>query len=276
MAMGTVRSPTKEPNKKLQAKEAGKNESNKKWLADAGDSGGVILIGGSSLADFRIRVAQSSKRDDMLPSFWSLAGILCGDGTFASVPLDLGARSPLPARKRNDDVSAIPAVNGVRTCSLDEIDDPKHFPNIAVIRFAKIELDMSKSIKGVRNNRSIIDLPSLILPWLGFIWGTAGSANPLMNGNGLPSSAFVETVFAMEDIELTPGLSSASSCPEAIWQSAKWWTEFYEGAAENDRKAVTVVPEGFYAIRQPSAAVEWPPEVKDPETKMEPGGGAAP
>ena len=61
-----------------------------------------------------------------------------------------------------------------------------------------------------------------MLPWLAFLWGVSGSTNPLLSGTGLPSSAFVETVFAMAGFELTPGLSSASSCPEAIWQSAKW------------------------------------------------------
>jgi hypothetical protein len=62
-------------------------------------------------------------------------------------------------------------------------------------------------------------------------WGTKGSSNPLLEGKGVPSSAFVETVFAMAGFELTPGLSSASSCPEAMWQSAKWWTDFYEKTA---------------------------------------------
>jgi hypothetical protein len=32
--------------------------------------GDVVLLGGSSLADFRIRVAQSHMRHDLTPSYW--------------------------------------------------------------------------------------------------------------------------------------------------------------------------------------------------------------
>jgi hypothetical protein len=261
------RSSTSVANAALKPDETKRAGGNTEWLADAGDGDGVILIGGASLADFRVRVAQSSLRGDMFPSFWSQAGILLGDGKFVSVPLDLNARSSELA----DDVSAIPRANGVRTCSLDEIDDPRRFPNIAVIRFAKVHKDVRNDIERVSKNRSIIDIPSLMLPWLAFIWATSGASNPLLGGIGLPSSAFVETVFAMAGFELTPGLSSASSCPEAIWQSAKWWTEFYKSASKSDaaakkKDAVAIVPEGAYIIRQASAAVEWPEDTKKSQT----------
>ena len=45
-------------------------EGNRKWLGRLGDEDGVILIGGTTLADFGVRVAQSALRDDMLPSYW--------------------------------------------------------------------------------------------------------------------------------------------------------------------------------------------------------------
>lgn len=270
------RSATSEANKGLQQDDA-KSGGNKKWI---GDADGIILIGGASLADFRIRVSQSTLRGDMLPSFWSQCGILLGDGLFASVPLDLDARSKDAAATRDDDVSAIPRVNAVRYCSLDEIDNPQRYPNIAVIRFARKHDEVHQHIVQLSHNRSILDIPALMLPWLGFIWGTSGAGNPLINGMGLPSSAFVETVFAMANFELTPGLSSASSCPEAIWQSAKWWTGFYESVAKSDESrkkaiAVAMVPEGRYIIRQPSAAVEWPPRLTSaqaPKAEKERGG----
>src|SRR5947209_6989977 len=101
MAINTYSSTTA-ANPNLRAEEPGRS-GNKKWLAEVGNSDGVILIGGSSLADFRVRVAQSSLRGDMLPSFWSQAGILLGEGMFVSVPLDLDARSTEPASRRNDD-----------------------------------------------------------------------------------------------------------------------------------------------------------------------------
>lgn len=265
------RSPSVTPNPKLIEKKPEKGEGNRKWLAGLGEQGGVkldengiILIGGGSLADFRVRVAQSAARSDMFPSFWSLCGILLAGGILASVPLDLRSRETPPARRRrdNDDVSGIPKCNGVRMCSLDEYDDPKRFPNVAVVRFAKAHQDVHDHIKRLQTDRGIIDLTALMLQWLGFVWGTSGSVNPLSQGAGLPSAAFVETVFAMAGFELTPGLSSASSCPEAIWQSVKWWTGFYEGATadaksklDDSAKAIPMTPEGFFAIRQKETAI---------------------
>lgn len=259
MPLGS-RSTSSQPNNKLREEPAKDGEGNRKWLARLGDGDGVILIGGTSLADFRLRVAQSALRDDMFPSAWSLAGILLGDGKFVSVPLG------------GQDISDVPKNNGVRELSLDDYDDAQRFPNMAVIRFAKIHDNVRRDIDRLKRDRGIVDLAAMMLPWLAFIWGTKGSGNPLSEGKGLPSSAFVETVFAMAGFELTPGLSSASSCPEAMWQSAKWWREFYEtttaalsagggksgkgkSAKENARPAVPMVPEGFYKIGQGSAAI---------------------
>ena len=233
-------------NQLLKETPAKAGETNRQWLARIGATTGIIFLGGSSLAHFRIRVAQSQLRQDLLPSFWSLCGILSGKSSFLSVPLDLGM-----------DVSEIPQNNGVQTCQLGDYDDPKRFPNIAVINFTDTHAPILASAGRVRGQRSTIDLPSLVLPWLGFVWGAGSSANPLLEGKGLPSAAFVETAYGIAGVELTPGLSSASSCPEAIWQSAKWWGRYYEETKRpgDEKHAGTAVPQGQYAIRQPDAAV---------------------
>jgi hypothetical protein len=38
----------------------------------------------------------------------------------------------------------------------------------------------------------------------------------------------MEAAFAARGFDLTPGLESRSSCPEAIWQAATWWHGFYQ------------------------------------------------
>jgi hypothetical protein len=240
------RSPETTPNEALKEMPAGAGEANLAWLQRVGFNDGIVLFGGSSLAHFRVRVAQSHLRNDMLPSFWSLVGILWGNGSFVSAPLEF-----------SDDTSSIPACNGVRICRLADYDDPARFPNVAALRFADDHAPVRAHVAAIRNGRSIIDLPSLILPWLAFIWGAGGARNPLLEGSGLPSAAFVETVCGMAGIELTPGLSSASSCPEAIWQSAKWWHGFYESAdaAPGGGQAAPMVPQGAFTTRQPAAAV---------------------
>jgi len=233
------------------------NETNLAWLSRLGapggvrlDENGIILLGGSSLASFRIRVAQSVMRRDLFPSYWSHCGILLGKGLFATVPLGPGR-----------DISAVPPRNGVEMSKLADYDDPKRYPNVAVIRFARRHDDVGQHIERLKDDRSIVDLPAMMLRWLGFVWGVGGAPNPLNDGVGLPSAAFVETVFAMVGCELTPGLSSRSSCPEAIWQSAKWWRAFYESdivtnaavQAQDQYQAMT--PAGFFVIRQPAAAI---------------------
>ena len=80
----------------------------------------------------------------------------------------------------------------------------------------------------------MLDAQDLLLRWLAFIWGVGRTGNPLLDGQGIPSAAMLEVIFGAVGFDLTPGLESRSSCPEAIWQAAKWWHEYYE---RNNQKA---------------------------------------
>ena len=230
-------------NEELKERMPLEGETNRQWLARAGAKDGLLLLGGNALAHFRIRVAQSHLRQDLLPSFWSFAGILDGS-VIHSAPLDgLG------------DASLVPVNNGVQECPLSDYDDPGRFPNIAILYFAKDAAAIRGYVDEVRSQRALVDLPSLMLKWLGFVWGAGQPSNPLLEGHGLPSAALVETVYGIGRIDLTPGLSSSSSCPEAIWQAAKWWRRYYEETATPETQHEAAVPAGYYAIRQPAAFV---------------------
>src|SRR5262245_810157 len=100
-------------------------ESNAALLRRLGvEPGAILLIGGSTLEHFRIRVAQSHLRTDLLPSQWSIVGLIGADKLgFWSVPLG------------QDNVSVVPSHGGVRYCSFKQYDDPVLFPNVAVLRF---------------------------------------------------------------------------------------------------------------------------------------------
>ena len=252
--MITIRqSDTAEWNKELKETNRSEAESmtNRAWLDKVGATDGLILLGGAAVPHFRIRVAQCHARADLKPSCWSLAGILIDNQKFLSVPLELCG-----------DASEIAQLNGVAECSMADYDDQKRFPNIAVIRFTNDAEQILDNAGKVKAQRSIIDLPTLMLPWLSYIWIAGKAANPLAEGLGLPSAAFVQTVYGIAGIELTPGLASGSSCPEAIWQAAKYWSNFYRDAAAtaHETNAAPQVPSGNYAIRQPAAAADWPPE----------------
>lgn len=238
-------SPDAHANDQLKETPAAANETNRAWLKRIKATSGLLLLGGNSVAHFRIRVAQSQLRNDLTPSFWSIVGILDGDQAFLSVPLDL-----------QQEASLVPRNNGIGRCLLKDYDDPALFPNIAVLRFSGSHDAILKYVEKVKQQRSIVDLPSLMLPWLGYIWGAGQRGNPLLEGQGLPSAAFVETVYGIAGVDLTPGLSSSASCPEAIWQSAKWWRQYYEATAgaEPSGPRTALVPTGNYLLRQPEAA----------------------
>jgi hypothetical protein len=233
----------REPSRLKEVK-ARAREGNVEWLRRVQAEEGILLVGGARLAHFRVRVAQAHLRSDLIPSYWSLAGLLeAGGRSFLSVPLDLPA-----------DVSEVPGTNAIQPCRLRDYDDPVAYPNLAVLRFTSTLEGLRTQVERLRLQRTIVDLPSLILPWLGFVWGTGDTGNPLLKGLGLPSAVFVETLFAQWNVDLAPGLASTAACPEAIWQSAKWWGPFYREAAA--RKTPAVVPTGTYVLRQPAAAVE--------------------
>lgn len=253
--------------------EALDGENNLDWLrrahAGAPEPGGLILLGGVSVGHFRVRCAQAQLRRDLMPSLWSLVGILIDDATFVSVPLGL--------RRDNADV---PKNNGIQLCSIADYADQNSFPNIAVINFTDSFESINDNVERIKGQRSVVDLPSLMLPWLGYVWGAGQAANPLLIGQGLPSAVFAETVYGLAGVELTPGLSSSSSCPEAIWVSANWWHDFYGAATQDENqpasggtderkgaKATTedaqeqsftgaraIVPRGYYTFRQGAAA----------------------
>ena len=93
------------------------------WLRRArrrhgiGRPGDVILLGGASIADFRVRVAQSHARSDLTPSYWSTVGLMEDARTFLGVPLGGGA-----------DPSLVPASNGIAAMALRDFDDPSRYP----------------------------------------------------------------------------------------------------------------------------------------------------
>ena len=240
---GTRLSPST-ANPELVDRDAAPGETNSAWLKRHAQTEGLVLLGGTSLSHFRVRVAQCHLRRDLLPSFWSLAGIL-HDGKIHTVTFDgIGT------------AEGVVADNGVQARPLADFDDPVAFPNIAVLQFASSRAQLLEHIDVVKQTRAMVDIPSLLLRWLGFVWSAARATNPLLEGQGLPCAAFVESVYGLSRTDLTPGLASSASCPEAIWQAAKWWRQYYEDATGEglDDPEDTATPKGIFAVRQPAAA----------------------
>lgn len=262
--MMDIRSSTAEsPNPDVREMPRQPGEGNVAWLnrvAGAQDPAGtLVLLGGAGLTDFRLRVAQSQARRDLLPSFWShvalVDGSAGGDWTLYEISLEPAAG-----------FGAVALQNAIQQGSARACDDPVRFPNIAHIRLSAAPgaLGAGETLAGVlrqavsdlQKQRSAVDLAALLMEWLGYAWGVADRTNPLERQHGVPSAVFVESVFAIAGIELTPGAASQSSCPEAIWQAAKWWHEFYASEVTLTRAA----PTGAYAVDQPAAAAVIEPQ----------------
>ncbi len=246
----TRESGASDPNLQLDRLPAEEGEGNASWFGRSPVNAGLVLLGGTSLVDFRLRYAQSQLRSDLTPSYWSLCGLLLADGSIRTVPLDV-----TPA-------ADVPRTNGVRLMSIDDFDDPLAWPNVAVLRFAEDAEVVAAHADVVAQRRTIVDIPSLLLAWLGYAWAADDASNPLLSGSGIPSAAFAEAAHSLAGVELTPGLSSSASCPEAIWQAVKWWHEYYAGVLDVGATgaAGTLVPSGRYVVRQRSAAVALPAE----------------
>lgn len=227
-----VQSSSREKNPKFipLARKAG--ESNTEWgtraVAQMKTGGSdkwtyVVLLGGSDSMAFRLRVAQSHLRSDMLPSFWSnsilveLVGGSVANAHAVHVPLTQPAGPEFSTR-----------TNGVVVQPLTDFDDPAQFPNIAVIALPVPQAEVLKSVETFKRSRSTLDALEHVLRWLAFAWGAARTPNPLHENYGLPSACMLETVCAAAKFDLTPGLEARASCPEAIWVSALFWQNYFQ------------------------------------------------
>jgi hypothetical protein len=215
------------------------------WLSSTGYRDGVVLLGGTSIVDFRMRVAQSELRQDLLPSFWSTCGLLIDGEVLMTARVD--AISDCSARVER---------NGLEAVKLDadsRYGDSNFYPNIAVLQFTDDHVAIRNHVARIGQERNIVDLLAQIVAWLGYCWAVGDRGNPLMQGHGIPSATLLERAHGLADIDLSPGLPSASSCPEAIWQAARWWYEAYD-RDPSSKSAPSFTPRGAYLVRQPAAA----------------------
>lgn len=229
------------------------DETNSAWvarqLAEGGltepvtdDDGGegaptlLLLLGGRTPIAFRLRVAQSHLRDDLTPSHWSHAALLGSPPDGGTGDTDLHEISLEPPTG----FGFATLDNGLQQGQLSTYDDPERFPNIALLRLP-IAVDAWQGptdegemsvLERFTKQRSVLDATALIVEWLAFVWGVGDAGNPILAGQGIPSAAMVETVLSGTQYDVTPGLESRASCPEAIWQAARWWHPYYEEQGE--------------------------------------------
>ena len=210
----------------------------------------VALLGGADTLAFRVRVAQSHLRSDMLPSYWSEAILVkLNDASLR------GAEALYVPLAQPDGPHYAPQHNGVVSRPLADFDDTERYPNIALIALPVAQEKVLRQVDVFRRSRSTLDALEHVLRWLAFGWGVARTPNPLHESYGVPSACMLEIVCAAESFDLTPGLESRASCPEAIWSMARYWQEYFKKTAPKGR-----VPFGRFAIGHQYPILETPPE----------------
>ena len=182
----------------------------------------LVLLGGVDPVSFRLRVAQAHLRHDLTPSNWSHVVLLHPTLRWRIYEISLqprgGFRYPVPR-------------NGLQQGDFQTYTAVESYPNIALVGIPTGDKltwrQMVPTFKAFQKQRTSLDAIELIIRWLAFGWGAGRAGNPLLEGFGIPSSAMLETVFSALGHDLTPGLESRSSCPEALWQAIKWWHGYY-------------------------------------------------
>jgi hypothetical protein len=249
-----IRSSSNEKNPHFKELKRGPQQTNLQWgekAVEAMKTGGIdrwtyiALVGGSDSMAFRLRVAQSHLRADMLPSFWSEVLLLQLEGETTK-----GAQAihvPLIQREAPEFATR---TNGVVRRPLGDFDDPERYPNIAIIALPIAQENILERIEAFSLQRSTLDALEHVLRWLAFAWGSARTPNPLHDNVGLPSACMLETVTAAEQFDLTPGLEARASCPEAIWAAARYWHKYFIEFKQRAPIGRYCTPHG-YAIEEP-------------------------
>jgi hypothetical protein len=235
MHIRVLKSPAERRNPDLVEKPRENGEDNLQWIRRIApakkrppqrDYSGLLLVGGADPLSFRLRIAQSHVRHDLSPSAWS------------HVLFVRNLEEDALARSATIEISLMPSAgfgpfgypvsyNGIQAGQLGAYQSAELFPNIALLWVPVAAQTIADSLTALQLQRPILDCPELILKWLAYCWGAGVQATPLAEGFGIPSAAVLEAAYAANGFDLTPGLESRSSCPEAIWQAASWWQDYY-------------------------------------------------
>ncbi|WP_137719721.1 hypothetical protein [Methylobacillus flagellatus] len=183
----------------------------------------IVLLGGKDTMAYRLRIAQSQLRPDLKPSLWSEAILVelqhnkLDDAHAIHVPLLQPAESGFA-----------PPRNGVVVRDLADFDDPARYPNIALIALPIAQQRVMERLEAFKMSRSTLDTLEHVVRWLAFCWSAGNTGNPLLESVGLPSACMLETLLGAEGFDLTPGLESRVSCPEAIWSATSYWQDYFD------------------------------------------------
>jgi hypothetical protein len=207
----------------------------------------ILLVGGSDLASIRLRTAQSVVRFDERPSYWSHAALV----------LDIDPADVLDST--GVEVAVWPSAttgperNYLSFFKLRDYAGDRRFPNLAVISFTELgesahEAPLAERARtaALRDNpgRGVHAFGPWVAAWASHV--LAPGANPLLSDVPFPSTALVDYVYASSGVDLLPAAATPALCPEAIWASARYFSERHDlrvDAISRVRQPHAVLPE---------------------------------
>lgn len=207
----------------------------------------ILLVGGSDLASVRLRMAQSVVRFDERPSYWSHAALVLDveptdvlDSTGVEIALWPSAATG-------------PERNYLSFFKLRDYASDRRFPNLAVISVAELGehadvAPLAERARGaaLRENpgRGVHAFGPWVAAWASHV--LAPITNPLLSDVPFPSTALVDYVFASAGIDLLPAAATPALCPEAVWASARYFSERHDlriDAVSRVRQPHAILPE---------------------------------
>lgn len=220
----------------------------------------LLLVGGSSVGAVALRQAQARLRYDRMPSYWSHAALLLRweDTVEAAVGAEVSLWPQEPPQQA-------PVRNGVTLFSLARYLSVQEHPNLAVLtlRFRAAQpaaadaapVDPKDSIlqAALRPNQERTRFPlwDELAPWAGYVYAPEQALSPLTQGRPMPAAAFCEYAFEAGGVDLAAGATSAATCPETLWATARHWHD------RLDRLEITV--QAFALIRDPGGVARCDP-----------------
>ncbi|MBE2247944.1 MAG: hypothetical protein IAE78_00255 [Myxococcus sp.] len=218
-------STAKKPNPKVTKAPRKPSEDNLRWFErhwgpDDGRTR-LLLVGGTGPIDFRLRAAQAQARHDFTPSHWShvaLAGPSARVNRSRKV-IEISLAPP-------GGFGHPPETNALQSGKLGRYSNAGHFPNVALFSLSVPWADVEAYVPRLQKQRSALDLVELTLTWLAHAWGVGPASNPLQQEQGIPAAVAAEALLNACGFDLSPGLTSRGSSPEAIWQGARWWHHY--------------------------------------------------
>lgn len=185
----------------------------------------LLLVGARDHRALAVRRAQAALRYDRRPSEWSHAALLLSRGK--DVSSSIGLEVALDSDTPHD-----PERNGVTVFALSRYLDTTRYPNLCLVlpsfsaEAAKLGGAHAIVEAALDPNRERARFPLYdgLAAWAQYAYSPDSSANPLISNVPLPAAAYCEYAYAAAGVDLTPGATSNSTCPELIWATLRRWS----------------------------------------------------